>query len=62
MCMPPTMLTGGLVGHTIAKANEPAQESSTVNNYYPPQTEQSEPVEQSNKSSLKTSKTQTSKY
>ena len=56
------MLTGGLVGHTIAKANEPAQESSTVNNYYPPQTEQSEPVEQSNKSSLKTSKTQTSKY
>ena len=28
MCLPPTMMTGGLVGHTIAQANKPDEETN----------------------------------
>ena len=61
MCLPPTMMTGGLLGHTIAKANEPDKEEKTVNNYYgQPKTEQEDPIVEANKASLKTSTKQTS--
>ncbi len=60
MCLPPTMMTGGLVGHTIAQANKPDEEK-TVNNYYgQPKTEQEDPIVEANKASLKTSPKQTS--
>ena len=61
MCLPPTMVTGGLLGHAITKANEPDKESKTVNNYYgQPRTEQEDPIVEANKASLKTSPKQTS--
>tara|TARA_R100000152_G_C6730057_1_gene154859 strand:+ start:761 stop:961 length:201 start_codon:yes stop_codon:yes gene_type:complete len=50
------MVAGGLLGHTMAKANEKSDESKTINNYYgQPQTEQDDPIVEANKASLKTS-------
>ena len=60
MCVPPTMMTGGLIGHTIAQANESDKEEKTVNNYYGQQTQQTDPIVEANKASLKTSPKQTS--
>ena len=48
MCLPPTMMTGGLVGHTIAQANKPDEEK------------QEDPIVEANKTALKTSTKQTS--
>ncbi len=61
MCVPPMMLATGLLGHTVAKANEPDKDNKTVNNYYgQPKTEQEDPIVEANKASLKTSSKQTS--
>ena len=57
MCLPPTMVTGGLIGHTMAKANESREESRTVNNYYGNQTKEVDPIVEANKTSAQSTKT-----
>ena len=61
MCLPPTMVTGGLLGHTMAKANEPDKDPQTINNYYgQAKTEQEDPIVKANKVSQQKSPGQTS--
>tara|TARA_R100000329_G_scaffold47922_1_gene44494 strand:- start:681 stop:911 length:231 start_codon:yes stop_codon:yes gene_type:complete len=71
MCLPAGMVQGGLVGHSIAKANEPDKDPQSVNNvtsniyYGQPETEQEDPIVEANveanKTSLKAPTKQTSK-
>tara|TARA_R100000458_G_C8086378_1_gene118940 strand:- start:31 stop:249 length:219 start_codon:yes stop_codon:yes gene_type:complete len=66
MCLPAGALQGGLIGHSIAKANEPDKDPQTINNatsniyYGQPETEQEDPIVKANKTSLKTPTKQSS--